>query len=171
MVQILETLEKNVSKLMKNTSMLVAILAGTSLTSCQQTQRRPEPPYTFYEFVGRVKGENVAYKYSSSTTASSYGSQTVFSHSKGPQTYTFVLETERGFRTFSATTWEPTELEVLISPGDNLKVHYFGESSPESSQFSNDFAIKEINGKRIDTSPGVQLNASRMINSRIIKID
>ncbi len=171
MGRILETLEKRIGQLLNNTSKLVILLAGTSLTSCQQPQRIPESPYTLYEFVGKVKGDNVD-EFPSSTTLGSYGrNSAVFSHSKGPESYTFVLETEHGFRTFKVLTWKSAELDALISPGDNLKVHYFGDSSPDSSQFYTHFAIKEINGKKADIFPGAEPNASRMVNSKIIKVD
>lgn len=174
MDKILETLEKKVRKLF-NKSILIPLLAGPILTSCQRLPPKPESPLTFYEFVGTVKGESKG-EYASSTpyhkiVIDSYGHQNVVvgqRETNDPE-YAFVLETVSGLRTFT-TLNTPTELDALINVGDEVKVQYFGDTSPDSPRFCGLLAIREINGKKVNFFTQ-KIDESRMRNSRVIKVD
>lgn len=147
-----------------NKRLLSGALSGLALIcSCVQQQPKPTKLPTIFTIEGKVKGESKGEDYLPGTPIPL---QRAGSAQKYPY-YTFVLETEKGFKTF--TSYDQTDyLDSIITPGDEVKVSFwrdYAEPTPENfdriSLFLNSwdiyedkvvrssFLVTEINGKKV----------------------
>lgn len=144
--------------------LLTGALSGLALIcACVQPQPKPTKFPTIFKIEGKVKGESKGENYPPGTPIPHRISGSVQKHPY----YTFVLETEKGFKTF--TSYEEIDyLDSIITPGDEVKVSFwrnYAEPTPENfdriSLFLNssdiyegevvrsNFLVTEINGKKV----------------------